>query len=273
MVTELPQRDFRVVRPLLGPDFAYPEALSVVEGTNPGWVFTDDSASPRTALIWSKGIEGFYLVGIARNSRFLTALDAFVDRVVTPRAMQLGLRWFEVNGADESWGPVIEKTFRARKIHRSAQVVFRMPEVDQDPPAHEDDRGVRFVDEDLLHDRSIENRAFLRSKIESYWESTDAYLQAGIGCCVVQRNQIVSLCFSAFVAGCTHVVDIETIPEFRRRRVAERVGRAYADACRARSLTLHWDCMRDNAPSMRLAEKLGLRKVREYALYSFRLSE
>jgi hypothetical protein len=42
-------------------DCPFPEALAVNEGNNPGWVFADDLNTPRTALVWARGIEGFYL--------------------------------------------------------------------------------------------------------------------------------------------------------------------------------------------------------------------
>lgn len=60
MMYELSQEDFYKVIPLLKDGHPHPEILSVIENNNPGWIFTDHKDSPRTALIWSKGIEGFY---------------------------------------------------------------------------------------------------------------------------------------------------------------------------------------------------------------------
>ena len=42
-------------------DCPFPEALAVIEGNHPGWVFVDDLNTPRTALVWARGIEGLYM--------------------------------------------------------------------------------------------------------------------------------------------------------------------------------------------------------------------
>lgn len=50
---ELAQVDFYKARPLLEGHFLHPEMVSVIEGNNPGWIFVDQMAQPRTALVWS----------------------------------------------------------------------------------------------------------------------------------------------------------------------------------------------------------------------------
>ena len=68
----------------------FPEALAVIEGNNPGWVFADDLLTPRAALVWAQGIEGFYLVGDARRSAFIDDFDFHITQVLEPRLRSLG---------------------------------------------------------------------------------------------------------------------------------------------------------------------------------------
>ncbi len=70
-------------------DCRFPEALAVIEGHNPGWVFVDNPNAPRAALVWAQGIEGFYLVGDASSAVFLDELDFYTDQVLKPRLRNL----------------------------------------------------------------------------------------------------------------------------------------------------------------------------------------
>ena len=103
-------------------DSPFPEALAIIEGNNPGWVFVDDLNTPRAALVWARGIAGFYVIGDADSAVFLKELDAHTEQVLKPRLHDLGLAWFEISG-DESWNPVIENAFEKRNLESSQQWV------------------------------------------------------------------------------------------------------------------------------------------------------
>ena len=78
MIYELKQPSSNV----LAIDCPFPEALAVIESNNPGWVFADDPNTPRTALVWAQGIEGFYLVGDTDSTVFLEYLNDYIDQVL-----------------------------------------------------------------------------------------------------------------------------------------------------------------------------------------------
>ena len=84
-------------------------------------------------------------------------------------------------------------------------------------------------------------------------------------------EEIASLCFSGFVAGNSHVIDIETKASQRGKGYAETVARAFIAECLEKHLQPHWDCTAENTASAGLAEKLGFTKSRVYTLYSFSL--
>jgi hypothetical protein len=102
MIQELMQPSSSV----LAMDCPFPEALAIIEGNNPGWVFADGLNTPRAALVWAQGIKGFYLVGDAHSAVFPKELDVYTDQVLKPRLRDLGVASFEISG-DENWNPVI----------------------------------------------------------------------------------------------------------------------------------------------------------------------
>jgi len=269
MVHELKQASGSV----LAIDCPFPEALAVIEGNNPGWVFVDDLKTPRAALVWAQGVKGFYLVGDANSAAFLKGLDVYTDQVLEPRLHDLGVAWFEISG-DESWNPVIEKVFEKRNLESSQQWVYTLK-----PKKHTSvtqlgavgDGKLQSVDQPLLVDLSVGNKAFLLSKLIQFWGSVDTFLTTGLGYVIVDGEEIASLCCSGFVAGNIHVIDIETEASHRRKGYAEMAARAFVTECIDKHLQPHWDCMAENTASARLAEKLGFTQSHMYTLYSFSL--
>ena len=256
-------------------DFLFPEALAIVDGNNPGWVFVDDLNSPSAALVWAQGIEGFYLEGDANSKIFLRELNIYTEQVLKPRLTDLGITWLEISG-DKNWNPVIEKVYNKRILERSQQWVYTLP-----PTTHESfmqpklvgNCELKIIDRHLFVDLSAESKKFLLPRLSEFWGSLDAFLNTGLGYVLVDRDEIVSLCFSGFVAGNIHAIDIETKESHRRKGYAEIVSHAFLADCMKRQFRPHWDCMAGNTASVRLAEKLGFRKSHVYTLYSFSLQK
>ena len=273
VIHEIEKPAFHRASHLVGGGIVYPEVLSIIVGNNPGWVFVDSPAEPATALIWSQGIQGFYLVGNGQDASFLLELDSYIDRVISPRVRELGISWFEFSCDRESWGPGIEHIFGKRGLSRAVQYVYALRAQDYQPArrtAHEAGCDIRSLDRDLMIS-GLCNLEFVRSKLDRFWSTAEAFLAKGMGYAVVVERRIVSLCFSAFVADATHAIDIETEDMHRRKGYGERAARRFVEACLAEGLHPHWDCMQENIASWSLAEKLGFRRAAEYSLYAFPL--
>ena len=269
MIYELKQPSSRV----LAIDCLFPEALAILAGNNPGWVFVDDLYTQRAALVWAEGIQGFYLVGDASRTDFLDELAAHTDHVLGPRLHTLGVTWFEISG-DENWERTIEDVFGERNLQSSQQWVYTLEPAEHKSVAQlkmADNCKLQKVDQHLLAHLSVRNKEFLLSKLIQFWSSVDTFLNAGLGYALVDGEEIASLCFSGFVAGNIHVIDIETEALYRRRGHAETVARAFVAACIEKHFQPYWDCMAENRASARLAEKLGFTRTRVYTLYSFPL--
>jgi RimJ/RimL family protein N-acetyltransferase len=131
--------------------------------------------------------------------------------------------------------------------------------------------AIRRIDRRLLDEYAPIMADDLLSRIELFWGSHQDFLQAGLGFAVVCGAEIASLCFSGFVTGSTHVIDVQTMASRRRQGYAQAAAQAYLAACEERSLQPYWDCMAENIASTCLAEKLGFRKSHAYTLYSFPL--
>jgi GNAT superfamily N-acetyltransferase len=273
LMYELDKGAFLSVRHLVGNGTTYPEVLAVIDGNNPGWVFVDSPTRPGTALIWSRGIEGFYLIGEQDDATFLVDLDSCVDAVISPRARELGMRWFEFSCDRESWGSAVERVFGRRGLVRSTQYTYGLEAHDYgrlEGPLPQVDCGVRAMDSDLMTSK-VENIGFALSKISRFWGAPEAFFRRGLGCAVLADGEIASVCLSAFVADDVHTVDVETEERHRRKGFGERAAREFVELCLKRGLRPHWDCMGQNVASWSLAEKLGFQRSGEYSLWAFPL--
>lgn len=268
MITELERADFHKLEPLLDESVLGIEARAVVQDSNPGWIFVDSGECPRSALVWSRGIEGFYLLGDPENFFFVDSLDCYVEQSIRPRARTLGLDWFEASGCSEGWDPAIERAFKNREWNRSVQYIYRPPASWTNDPG-ENDPAIHRIDGHLFSQTDLTRLDFLRSKIDLFWDSPGEFFAKGIGFCVVRENRIASVCMSGFVAKEVYVIDIETVEEYRRCGLGYSAGKAFIDYCSENHLVPHWDCMQTNTASASLAEKLGLTRVSEYSLYEF----
>jgi RimJ/RimL family protein N-acetyltransferase len=245
------------------------EVRAVLRGNNPGWVFADSNPSPTSSLVWAKGIEGFYLAGDPAHNQFVENLDRFVQDIIRPRAQQTGLAWFEVSGCSSDWDLPIERVFGPRSLSRSEQYIYRLMEPCETPLRSQS--LVTRIDEHFLRRTDLSNLRFIQSKIDQFWDSTDAFLHRGVGFCGIVDEEITSICMSGFVAGNVHAIDIETIETHRQSGFGFKVGRAFIDYCKETGLVPHWDCMATNQASIALAEQLNLSRVGTYALYGFSL--
>jgi hypothetical protein len=275
VICELEKRNFRSISPLVTEGIRFPEVLSAIEGNDPGWVFADNPDRPSTSLVWSKGIEGFFLVGDENNTAFLAELNPYIDEVIAARMQKLLPGWFEVCGNRKAWDPVFETVFGERRLSQSLQCIYKLDTNLYTPSSHsaEVDCEVRKVDRNLLAGFHLRDSEFVLSKIKRFWDSTETFLNKGLGYVLICQEEAASICFSAFVAGNTHAIDVETVEKYRQRGFAEIVTGEFVKECIQRGLKPHWECMKENVPSASLGEKLGFGKSIEYKLYSFRLEE
>ena len=273
MITELKKSEFYKCRNLLN-EQGQLEGNAIVEGMNPGRIFVDDAESPASGLIWLGNNDGFLFIGNERNERFNTAINHFIDTVITPEARKVGLSWFEAIGNHEKWNGAIKELFAARNLGSWNQKVYTMQKEDyseKDHVAIEEGYSIIRMSESLLKDTSIKNIEFLQAKIAEFWSSPEMFFQKGIGCCAIYGDEIVSVCFSIFVVDHIHCINIETLKEHQGKKLAQQAAKAFVKECLENDQIPYWDCMESNKPSVAVAEKLGFQNVFNYIGYEFKL--
>lgn len=269
-----------------------PEAISVIDGNTPGWVFVDAKENPGAALVWARGLEGFHFCGDPRRDAFLCDIHAFFDRCLANRILDNGLDCFEASG-DPGWETIIPRLFASRTVSHDRQCVYTSGQGNRHVrPINPVPDGFHLVPlQDVLHRDGSSvlspsgptagtvtaahqkdeygNLGEVCARIEKHWGTESSFTSNAVGFCITTATRIVSVAFSSCVAGATHAIEIETEEAYRRKGLAEIAAQALLNAHANLGILSHWDCMEQNHASARLAEKLGLVKAYAYDLFWF----
>ncbi|QGQ99184.1 GNAT family N-acetyltransferase [Paenibacillus psychroresistens] len=197
----------------------------VIDGSNPGWIFVDQIVLPNSALVWSKGIQGFYLIGDHTDQTFINTLDVYITSNIVPRMRELGLDHFEVSGHHNKWD--LKSIFASRNLHQFEQMVlklFRKPPVSNA-------MGFKTINlrlqewerQELIH---IE---FVKENIDLFWSSKDDFLRKGYGFAAIDGLEIIGLSYSSFVTEDTHAIGIETLPQYKNKGVGTHLATLLAE--------------------------------------------
>jgi RimJ/RimL family protein N-acetyltransferase len=270
VIYELQSNEFYKCKPLIH-EQRHVEVRAIVEGNNPGRIFVDDPSAPSTALVWFGNLDGFAFIGDPKNEAFNQHINKYFDDVIIPEAKKLDLEWFVGFGDDSAWDTTIEQVFINRQLDASNQKVYMLNKQNYKPvhtPISAEYEILKMTQE-MLKSSFYKNHNFLKRKIEEFWTSPDDFIEKGIGYCAIHNKEIVSVCFSGFVAGRIHGIDIETLKEHQGKKLAQKLADAFVTDCIENDQLPYWDCMEVNKPSIAVAEKTGLSNEFNYTVYEF----
>ncbi|AJS59313.1 GNAT family N-acetyltransferase [Paenibacillus sp. IHBB 10380] len=265
---ELSKHEYYKVKFLIETGYNHPEIVSIIEQNNPGWIFIDDKLIPETALVWSKGIKGFYLIGNENNHDFLKDINENITTIIAPRMRGMGLDYFEASGNSGKWK--LDDIFSSRVINRWGQFVYKYVDSKEKLIISEID-GYNFI---TLGKREFINEEFkrkelLQSHINLFWDSEEQFLSKGFGCIALEGDEIVGICYSSFITNETHAIGVETLTEHQRKGIGYQLAARVVNEIIENGYTAYWDCSMDNEGSIKLAEKLGFDKDHQYSCIGF----
>ncbi|MEE9518185.1 MAG: GNAT family N-acetyltransferase [Candidatus Adiutricales bacterium] len=100
---------------------------------------------------------------------------------------------------------------------------------------------------------------------ENFW-SIDDFLGRGIGYCILHQNKIISAATSMAQSSKAIDIEIETVPDFRKRNLGSVVGAKLLSHCLGKGIEPHW--VAANAISEKLALKLGYIRRESYETFA-----
>jgi hypothetical protein len=256
---ELEPAHFKKVLPLYErEEGVFPLILAVIRGIQPGWVFANDPVFPSSALIITRF--GFiqYTGAVDPDAglfEFFRHPDPRLPNYILWYAPPLRIQTY----LDKIPAENIRRRERMRFVYNTKKIAMQ-PEL---PSGFE----IHTLDKDTLA-RTHHLNLDITSR---FWSSAEDFWRYGIGVCVMNSGEVVSLCYSACVAGGMAEVDVITQDGYRGKGLALVAARQFILECAKRNIVPTWDCFTNNTASMKLAQKLGFEKVFSYNFYSFNL--
>ncbi|MFD2443012.1 GNAT family N-acetyltransferase [Bacillus sp. CGMCC 1.16607] len=273
MIIELKKENFYICKDLINPKGQL-EVKAIIEGINPGRIFIDNFESPRSGLIWQGNNDGFYFIGESNNDQFNAEINHFIECKIAIEAKELGLVWFEGFGNHSDWNPTIEELFKHRDLGKWNQRAYKLDKenyLHTNEPVIQQEFKVQKITKVFYESNSMKNNDFLNSKILEFWPTSDDFFEnGGIGYVAIYNDEIVSLCFSGFIADNVHGIDIETLSGFRGNKLARKLAHAFVQECLRNDVIPYWDCMEGNKPSVTVAESIGFIQDLSFIGYEFR---
>jgi len=272
MLQELRPARFERVRSLFcGFDYSL-SIQAAIEGNNPGRIFVDDAARPRTALALT--IEGYLLAGDDGNPETNAALSRLIqDRIFTGDVFVNGETSMSLAVHPEAWAERLPELIPTHEVERLERYHYLCREVHFDWCQHvPDGYAVRRMDTTLLDDATVVFREAVRDwvDIEQVWWTMENLLAKGASFVVVHEGQVVAWCTPDCVAGDRIDVGVITHPAHRRRGLAAVVVAATVDHCLDHGFSaVGWHCNADNVGSWRTGEKVGFERAGAYTYYYY----
>lgn len=265
-MNELTQADFDKIRPLFAPLAHHLTIDAILSGLTPGQVWVDDVAAPQTAVCWYG--HRLYLSGRADDPATRRACARLLADMYVPDAQARGKAAYIAHGS-LAWRAYMPQVLAAWEPTQYGRLYYRLDARGRDwTPRLPEGYTLRPVDAALLADATLTNREWVTEEMVSERPSIADFLAKSFGWCVQHGERIVAWCMSEYNTGHRCELGIATDEAQQRKGLATGVGTAVIRHALAQNVyDIGWDCWANNLPSIATAEKLGLRRVAETAVW------
>ena len=236
---------------------------------SPGQIWVDDPANPRSALAISG--RRYHVVGAEDNPDFNASLRAMFYDDIYPRSQAAGQVEFLLIYPTPRWGQVLSELMAEKHLISNKRQYYRLR---ASPPAGWQERippgfRVQRIDTQLFNEPQLTHLDEVRKEMTSETPSQEYFLANRFGFCLRDETRIAGWCMSEYNTADRIEIGIDTVPEFRRRGVAQVTASALIEFAYAIGVKeIGWDCWTVNTASVRTALRLGFTKHCDYPVLS-----
>lgn len=266
MIQELTRNEFERARPVFSGLQDRVALQALIEGNAPGRLFVDKTNQPTVAFTWTE-FRYSYLAGDTSNDAFIEGLRTLLASELVPEARDSHDPTLVLYPYPESWKDKIGSLLPGFSPIELARRTFTFERGRSQ--VHDWQAGmpqgfrIERVDEQSLASWGQE----IAAELEILWRSPGDFLSKGVGYCLLDGDEVVSVCFTAFAGGKKREISVATQPQYRRQGFATLAVSALISHCLKGGLEPVWECWADNDASSALAEKLGFMRKGDHPVY------
>ncbi len=121
MIYKLSEENYHLALNLVHTDYFSLQLKTVLEKTNPGFIYVDNTVKPTCALVYHQGEGGFFFIGKA-DLTFVKNVDQSIEKIFNN--IDHTMEEFEFGGDHISWHTIFEQGFKKRKLESSKQRIY-----------------------------------------------------------------------------------------------------------------------------------------------------
>lgn len=243
-------------------DVRTPSQSGILIGTCKGECWISDDKMLR--VTYSYPVGGCGVFGKIENPE---KAKEFFDKVFDD-LKALDIHEFEFSAEDTILQEQLLCLFQNREIEQELEYSYQIYENPNKEVAVPGGYLIEPVTEHTLQ-KGYANEGMLTNRLEEGWNSLDDFLEKSLSFIAVMDQEIVGIIFGSGRYEKYVPIDIEVLKEHRKRGVAKALTSAFVKQCRNCDLVPHWDCVESNTGSIRLAESVGFKKIKERPFYWF----
>lgn len=247
---------------------------ALIKGTSEGALWLDDSEHPSIGLFWDFA-DGVYLVSNEYSESLReTIQNLFQDEIIPEAEKRSESPVFVIYTSPDQWNTSIVSFFSSQwNITPETACFYERPRSHFDPMKSSESLAAPFIgqsmDSKLFSSSDLKYVPDLQEEVESDWGSLEKFLTAGYGYCVIDEdaNSLASWAVIGNIARSCAELGIDTMEEYSRKGLATYVASQMISLSYRKHLTPHWYCFQNNTASVKLAEKVGFQKIRDFLVF------
>ncbi|MFX0123203.1 MAG: GNAT family N-acetyltransferase [Candidatus Hodarchaeota archaeon] len=244
---------------------------AVIAGNSPMRVWVDNRKKPRSAFLWDQS-HCYYFGGDASNKDFCNAVENMLKNTIIPKAISMNREVYKIEYTDKKWEPILKKILRDKTPFKVLRKFFALNNLDM--PQWRDilpsDFYIERIDRALL-ESDIQNLQAIINEINECWHSVNDFLANGFGFCLVhiheKEKEVQGWCTGEYFSEGKCGIGIETFQRFQKRGFATAMASAFVEHSLSINIQPHWDASANNEASIRVAKKVGFRKIQDYYVF------
>lgn len=249
--------------------FTYFVIESVIEGNTLAEAYANREAKPDITIVWDKK-HNIYCGGMADKDVLQDAV-CFIKEEILTEAVRKNSGVVKVMYENDAWKQALlegmqelEHNIYPRSIYKHS--LNHIPSLSCQDSTVE----IRRIDKELMQCTEMNHMNGLLAELEEMWGSADHYLAKGYGFCALKGDSLAAWCTGEYFSKKWCGIGIETYEEFQRQGIAAAMTEHFVRYCLEQGKLPHWDCWKNNIPSVKTAEKAGFEKLADYDILFFR---
>lgn len=251
--------------------FSYFVIESIIEGNTAADVYVDALECPTITIVWDTKYS--ILCGGKSDSTTLLKAIQFIKDYILTETIRKDRGATKVLFENDEWRKALLEAMEEWNPNAYPRSVYRHSLECIPNPAHGGlEADIKQINLEMLHDENLGNVQGLVEELKQMWGTPENFLSGGFGFCAVEDNAIAAWCTGEYFSKNWCGIGVETYEGYQQKGLATALTIRILKHCKEEGKVPHWDCWKNNLPSVKTAEKTGFEKLADYDIVFLRFS-